>query len=192
MSLYIVFSLFVSAIIEMKLGLSDHSHCGLWHKQGDFLLIVLKNLLEKQAASGNQTFKVILMWAISRKLYPWLFLFYCLFCLILQVHNVRSATVDSNLFSRYFGDCPVITAKGRTYPVSTFFLEDVYEKTYYHLPSDSPACLGFKTFGHEVVFSSNLFVSFSFRLSSWLIFNWHVDYGCFLFIFLDLSYFYSF
>lgn len=62
----------------------------------------------------------------------------------------RSATVDSNLFSRYFGDCPVITAEGRTYPVSTYFLEDVYEKINYHLPSDSPACLGFESFGRQV------------------------------------------
>uniref|UniRef100_A0A803N4Y5 RNA helicase n=1 Tax=Chenopodium quinoa TaxID=63459 RepID=A0A803N4Y5_CHEQI len=91
---------------------------------GDFLIIVLKNFLEKQAACGApKHLKVILM----------------------------SATVDSSLFSRYFGDCPVITAEGRTYPVSTFFLEDVYEKTDYHLPSDSPACLGFKTSGHEIV-----------------------------------------
>ncbi|XP_057251460.1 DExH-box ATP-dependent RNA helicase DExH7, chloroplastic isoform X4 [Beta vulgaris subsp. vulgaris] len=90
---------------------------------GDFLLIVLKNILENQSTHGTPTFKVILM----------------------------SATVDSNLISRYFGDCPVITAEGRTYPVSTIFLEDVYEEIDYHLPSDSPACLGFKTFGHKIV-----------------------------------------
>ncbi|KAL2904576.1 DExH-box ATP-dependent RNA helicase DExH7 chloroplastic [Bienertia sinuspersici] len=90
---------------------------------GDFLLIVLKSLLQKQTALGTSTLKILLM----------------------------SATVDSSLFSRYFGDCPVITAEGRTYPVSTYFLEDVYENIDYNLPSDSPACLGFQTFGHEVV-----------------------------------------
>ncbi|KAJ4756658.1 ATP-dependent RNA helicase [Rhynchospora pubera] len=78
---------------------------------GDFLLIVLKSLIEKQASSGYHKLKVILM----------------------------SATVDANLFSRYFGDCPVISAEGRTHPVSTLFLEDVYEKINYSLPSDSPA-----------------------------------------------------
>lgn len=51
----------------------------------------------------------------------------------------RSATVDSNFFSRYFGDCPVITAEGRTHPVTTYFLEDIYESINYHLPSDSLA-----------------------------------------------------
>ncbi|KAJ4768713.1 ATP-dependent RNA helicase [Rhynchospora pubera] len=78
---------------------------------GDFLLIVLKSLIEKQASSGCHKLKVLLM----------------------------SATVDANLFSRYFGYCPVISAEGRTHPVSTLFLEDVYEKINYYLPSDSPA-----------------------------------------------------
>ncbi|WOL11159.1 DExH-box ATP-dependent RNA helicase DExH7, chloroplastic isoform X3 [Canna indica] len=78
---------------------------------GDFLLIVLKNLVEKQSDRGRQKLKVILM----------------------------SATVDSSLFSKYFGNCPVISAEGRTHPVSTCFLEDVYEKLDYCLASDSTA-----------------------------------------------------
>ncbi|XP_058091132.1 DExH-box ATP-dependent RNA helicase DExH7, chloroplastic isoform X2 [Magnolia sinica] len=80
---------------------------------GDFLLIVLKSLIERQSAHGTQKLKVILM----------------------------SATVDANLFSKYFGNCPIITAKGRTHPVSTYFLEDVYENIKYCLASDSPASL---------------------------------------------------
>ncbi|KAH9625552.1 hypothetical protein KSS87_023449, partial [Heliosperma pusillum] len=95
-------------------------------KQGDFLLIVLKNLLEKQSSQGAFTLKVILM----------------------------SATVDSSLFSKYFGDCPVITAEGRTHPVSTYYLEDVYENIQYRLPTDSPAYLGFETFGRETISGS--------------------------------------
>ncbi|XP_078172951.1 RNA helicase family protein isoform X1 [Carex rostrata] len=88
---------------------------------GDFLLIVLKSLIEKQASSGCSKLKVILM----------------------------SATVDASLFSRYFGDCPVITAEGRTHPVSTVFLEDVYEKIDYSLPSDSPASGEFMLYNRE-------------------------------------------
>ncbi|XAR56314.1 RNA helicase [Bertholletia excelsa] len=80
---------------------------------GDFLLIVLKNLLEKQSADSTPKLKVILM----------------------------SATVDSDLFSRYFGCCPVITAQGRTHPVSTLFVEDIHENINYRLASDSPAYL---------------------------------------------------
>ncbi|GMP39366.1 hypothetical protein CsSME_00010233 [Camellia sinensis var. sinensis] len=80
---------------------------------GDFLLIVLKNLIEKQSAHSTPKLKVILM----------------------------SATVDSDLFSRYFGHCPVITAQGRTHPVSAHFLEDIYESINYRLASDSPAYL---------------------------------------------------
>ncbi|XP_059648206.1 DExH-box ATP-dependent RNA helicase DExH7, chloroplastic isoform X1 [Cornus florida] len=84
---------------------------------GDFLLVVLKNLIEKQSADGSQKLKVILM----------------------------SATVDSDLFSRYFGHCPVITAQGRTHPVSTYFLEDIYESTNYRLASDSLATIRYGT-----------------------------------------------
>ncbi|GAB2283641.1 hypothetical protein Dimus_018144 [Dionaea muscipula] len=80
---------------------------------GDFLLMVLRKLLEKQSACGTPILKVILM----------------------------SATVDSSLFSRYFGECPIITAEGRTHPVSTYYLEDIYQKINYHLMSDSPAYL---------------------------------------------------
>ncbi|KAL4654864.1 hypothetical protein ACB092_01G411400 [Castanea dentata] len=80
---------------------------------GDFLLIVLKNLIEKQSAHGAPKLKIILM----------------------------SATVDSNLFSRYFSNCPVITAEGRTHPVTTYFLEDIYESISYHVASDSPASI---------------------------------------------------
>lgn len=53
----------------------------------------------------------------------------------------RSATVDSDLFSRYFGYCPVITAQGRTHPVTTHFLEEIYESINYLLAPDSPAAL---------------------------------------------------
>ncbi|KAK9162124.1 hypothetical protein Syun_003026 [Stephania yunnanensis] len=80
---------------------------------GDFLLIVLHNLIEKQSVHGMRKLKVILM----------------------------SATVDSGLFSRYFGNCPVITAEGRTHPVSTYFLENIYEHLSYSLASDSPASI---------------------------------------------------
>ncbi|KAJ8476961.1 hypothetical protein OPV22_020688 [Ensete ventricosum] len=78
---------------------------------GDFLLIVLKNLIEKQSDTARHKLKVVLM----------------------------SATVDSSLFSRYFRNCPVISAEGRTHPVSTYFLEDVYEKLDYCLALDAAA-----------------------------------------------------
>lgn len=65
----------------------------------------------------------------------------------------RSATVDSELFSRYFGHCPVITAQGRTYPVTTYFLEDIYDSINYRLASDSPASIRYETSAKEMVFS---------------------------------------
>ncbi len=71
-------------------------------------------------------------------------LFICLF-----VCWNRSATLDSNLFSSYFGNCPVISAKGRTFPVTTFFLENIYEQLDYRLASDSPAAFLNSSKGHS-------------------------------------------
>ncbi|RDY13770.1 DExH-box ATP-dependent RNA helicase DExH7, chloroplastic, partial [Mucuna pruriens] len=85
---------------------------------GDFLLIVLRNLIEKQSNKSSRKLKIILM----------------------------SATVDSSLFSRYFSNCPVVTAEGRTHPVTTYFLEDIYDQIEYRLASDSPASLTHGTF----------------------------------------------
>nr|XP_017252149.1 PREDICTED: DExH-box ATP-dependent RNA helicase DExH6-like isoform X2 [Daucus carota subsp. sativus] len=43
--------------------------------------------------------------------------------------NIRlvlmSATIDAERFSQYFGGCPVIRVPGFTYPVKTFYLEDI-------------------------------------------------------------------
>ncbi|XVF16782.1 hypothetical protein REPUB_Repub10bG0061900 [Reevesia pubescens] len=38
---------------------------------------------------------------------------------------LMSATLDAERFSQYFGGCPVIRVPGFTYPVKTFYLEDV-------------------------------------------------------------------
>ncbi|XP_058120720.1 dosage compensation regulator [Anopheles ziemanni] len=40
---------------------------------------------------------------------------------------LMSATIDTTLFSSYFGDCPVLEVQGRTFPVQQFFLEDCIE-----------------------------------------------------------------
>ncbi|KAL3633801.1 hypothetical protein CASFOL_022563 [Castilleja foliolosa] len=38
---------------------------------------------------------------------------------------LMSATIDAERFSSYFGDCPIIRVPGFTYPVKSFYLEDV-------------------------------------------------------------------
>lgn len=53
----------------------------------------------------------------------------------------RSATINADKLSSYFGQCPVVTAQGRTHPVTSYFLEEIYEKTRYLLAQDSPAAL---------------------------------------------------
>uniref|UniRef100_A0A182S772 RNA helicase n=1 Tax=Anopheles maculatus TaxID=74869 RepID=A0A182S772_9DIPT len=40
---------------------------------------------------------------------------------------LMSATIDTSLFSRYFGDCPVLEVPGRAFPVQQLFLEDCIE-----------------------------------------------------------------
>ena len=70
----------------------------------DFLLVILKNLLEDRRAAGRPPIKIILM----------------------------SATIDTTLFCKYFGDwypdnmCPLIKVPGRTFPVTSHFLEDIH------------------------------------------------------------------
>ncbi|KAL5125751.1 DExH-box ATP-dependent RNA helicase DExH6 [Glycine soja] len=56
------------------------------------------------------------MLAIIRDMLP----LYPHLCLILM-----SATIDAARFSQYFGGCPIIHVPGFTYPVKTFYLEDV-------------------------------------------------------------------
>ncbi|KAL3510037.1 hypothetical protein ACH5RR_029438 [Cinchona calisaya] len=55
---------------------------------------------------------------------------------------LMSATIDADRFSNYFGGCPIIRVPGFTYPVKTFYLEDVLstvksnKNNYLHCPSD--------------------------------------------------------
>lgn len=54
----------------------------------------------------------------------------------------------------------MITAEGRTHPVTTYFLEDVYETIEYCLPSDSPASINYGSFSSQKVY---LLMVFSFE-----------------------------
>ncbi len=42
-----------------------------------------------------------------------------------------SATLDSDLFARYFSGAPTLAAGGRTFPVQHLFLEDAHDMTGY-------------------------------------------------------------
>nr|XP_018686326.1 PREDICTED: DExH-box ATP-dependent RNA helicase DExH1 isoform X3 [Musa acuminata subsp. malaccensis] len=46
---------------------------------------------------------------------------------------LMSATLNADLFSRYFGNAPVIHIPGFTFPVAELFLEDIVEKTRYKI-----------------------------------------------------------
>ncbi|KAI8423074.1 hypothetical protein MSG28_014159 [Choristoneura fumiferana] len=50
---------------------------------------------------------------------------------------LMSATVDTTLFTNYFGNCPVIEVPGRTFPVRQYFLEDCIELTKFVPPPDT-------------------------------------------------------
>lgn len=48
---------------------------------------------------------------------------------------LMSATMDSNLLSEYFNNCPVLHIPGRSFPVQTLYLEDVLIKLDYRFRS---------------------------------------------------------
>ncbi|KAF5197625.1 Atp-dependent rna helicase protein [Thalictrum thalictroides] len=49
---------------------------------------------------------------------------------------LMSATINADMFSKYFGNAPTIHIPGFTFPVEEFFLEDVLEKTHYPIVSE--------------------------------------------------------
>ncbi|KAI9153106.1 hypothetical protein LWI28_006003 [Acer negundo] len=49
---------------------------------------------------------------------------------------LMSATINADLFSKYFGDAPTVHIPGLTFPVADLFLEDVLEKTRYKIKSE--------------------------------------------------------
>uniref|UniRef100_A0A2P2JPR1 RNA helicase n=3 Tax=Rhizophora mucronata TaxID=61149 RepID=A0A2P2JPR1_RHIMU len=50
---------------------------------------------------------------------------------------LMSATLNADLFSKYFGNAPIIHIPGFTFPVAELFLEDVLEKTRYTIKLES-------------------------------------------------------
>lgn len=80
----------------------------------DFLLIILKQVLERRRRFGMGGLKLILM----------------------------SATLNAANFAKYFNDCPTLEIPGRTFPVQQYFLEDAIEQSKYTLDSRSPYSTG--------------------------------------------------
>ncbi|TRY69262.1 hypothetical protein TCAL_13343 [Tigriopus californicus] len=50
---------------------------------------------------------------------------------------LMSATLNAELFSRYFRNCPMLNIPGFTFPVTEYYLEDVLEMTGFRIPSQS-------------------------------------------------------
>ena len=48
-----------------------------------------------------------------------------------------SATLDAKLFSNFYGGAPVINVPGRTFPIHSYYLEDVLEATSHIIDEDS-------------------------------------------------------
>ncbi|KAG2537592.1 hypothetical protein PVAP13_9NG309500 [Panicum virgatum] len=55
---------------------------------------------------------------------------------------LMSATINAELFSKYFGDAPIMHIPGFTFPVTELFLEDVLEKTRYKIRSECDSSAG--------------------------------------------------
>ena len=50
-----------------------------------------------------------------------------------------SATLDTRLFSSFYDGAPVVCVPGRTFPVTTYYLEDLLEKTG-HIIEENSQC----------------------------------------------------
>ncbi|KAK9122915.1 hypothetical protein Sjap_012517 [Stephania japonica] len=55
---------------------------------------------------------------------------------------LMSATINAEMFSKYFGNAPTIHIPGLTFPVQELFLEDVVEKTRYRIKSEDDGFQG--------------------------------------------------
>ena len=55
---------------------------------------------------------------------------------------LMSATLKAEMFSEYFGNCPMVNIPGFTFPVTEYYLEDILEQTGYVLNGkDKPLVL---------------------------------------------------
>merc|ERR1740124_1669418 len=68
---------------------------------------------------------------------------------------LMSATVQSETFSRYFDGAPVLTAQGRSYPVTEHPLEDVLAYTGHVLSPDSPCRVQSAQSWHKASFATH-------------------------------------
>ena len=50
---------------------------------------------------------------------------------------LMSATLDAKLFCSFFGDAPLVSVPGRTFPVANYFLEDLFDATGHIIEEDS-------------------------------------------------------
>ncbi|CAK9152961.1 unnamed protein product [Ilex paraguariensis] len=55
---------------------------------------------------------------------------------------LMSATINADLFSKYFGNAPTLHILGLTFPVTELFLEDVLEKSRYSIKSEGDSFQG--------------------------------------------------
>jgi ATP-dependent RNA helicase DHX36 len=67
-----------------------------------------------------------------------------------------SATLNSEAFSSYFDDCPVVFIPGRTHPVSEHHLEDILELTGHEVQEDSDYALSTKASHRQKISKSAL------------------------------------
>ncbi|CAJ0581783.1 unnamed protein product, partial [Mesorhabditis spiculigera] len=62
---------------------------------------------------------------------------------------LMSATIDTEMFQNFFGNCPVIEMEGRTFPVQQFFLEDIIKNLNFMPDRSSRAVMADEEGGEE-------------------------------------------
>ncbi|KAI5692999.1 hypothetical protein M8J75_005593 [Diaphorina citri] len=91
--------------------------------------VLIRTLMGADSASIISTITHLIIDEVHERDRSTDFLLIALKELLLQCRNLRlilmSATVDTDLFSKYFHNCPIISIPGKLFPVKEYYLEDI-------------------------------------------------------------------
>ncbi|OMJ19390.1 ATP-dependent RNA helicase DHX29 [Smittium culicis] len=120
-------------------------HIGLEPKVSDsnIILFCTTGILIQRLASNPhlEGISVIIIDEVQERTVETDFLLVVLRKMLRQRNDLKvilmSATIDTSTFSKYFDNCPIIKIPGRTFPVDSYYLEDIVAETSYVIDVES-------------------------------------------------------
>ncbi|OMJ27201.1 ATP-dependent RNA helicase DHX29 [Smittium culicis] len=120
-------------------------HIGLEPKVSDsnIILFCTTGILIQRLASNPhlEGISVIIIDEVQERTVETDFLLVVLRKMLMQRKDLKvilmSATIDTSTFSKYFDNCPIIKIPGRTFPVDSYYLEDIVAETSYVIDVES-------------------------------------------------------